>query len=265
MRAERRKHRRAPIPGLRVTYEDAAGRRAEADVLDIGAGGMFVRCDRTVPAGKGLTIELAGPGGGAKWSALGRVVWVRSEVSPEGPPGMGLRFVDAEQPMLTWIEELLASRERTDPGTGGTKTPAREPTVMGVGAPQAQEAPAAPIIAVAPMAREKTVLGMGAPEPSPPEPPVEAPMLDRSLPIELVATKPKRAPEPKPPEPTPKVEAPEPSEASLAAAGVPRRRGGIGWVLLLLLLAAGGSAYAFRARIPWVNAMIARVTNALAK
>lgn len=264
---------------MRVIYEDAAGQRAEADVLDIGVGGMFVRSDRTVPAGKGLTLELAGPGGGAKWSALGRVVWVRSEVGPAGPPGMGVRFVDAEQPMLAWIEELLASPERTDPGTGGTKTPAREPTVLGVGVPQAQEAPAAPIIAVAPIARERTVLGMGAAEPTAPKAPAEAPraveaprpsppleaapMLDRSLPIELVANKPKRPPEPKPEPKT--VEAAPPSEASLVAAGVPRRGRGIWWVLLLLLVAAGGSAYAFRARIPWLDATIARVTRALAK
>lgn len=269
MRAERRKHRRAPIPGLRVTYEDAAGKRAEADVLDIGAGGMFVRCDRPMPAGKGLTIEIAPPGDGPRWSALGRVVWARAEASPVGPSGMGVRFVDAEPAMLARIEELLASRERTDPGTGGTKTPAREPTVLGVGAPQAQEAPAAPIIAVAPVARERTVLGVGAP--AAPEP-AAAPMLDRSVPIELVAAKSKPTPEPKrvaaKPEvaaPEPKVEAAPPSEASLVAAGVPRRRGKIGWVLLLLLLAAGGSAYAFRARIPWVNAMIARVTRVLVR
>ncbi len=256
---------------MRVTYEDAAGKRAEADVLDIGAGGMFVRCERPIPAGKGLTIEITPPGDGPRWSALGRVVWVRVEASPVGPLGMGVRFVDAEPAMLARIEELLASRERTNPGTGGTNTPAREPTVLGVGTPQAQEAPAAPIIAVATLARERTVLGVGAPAASEP---AAAPMLDRSVPIELVAAKPKRAlpAEPTPaaakpelPAPEPRAEAAPPSEASLVAAGVPRRRSRIGWVLLLLLLAAGGSAYAFRARIPWVNAMIARVTRVLVR
>lgn len=261
---------------MRAAYEDAAGRRAEAEVLDIGAGGMFVRCDRPVPAGKGLTIDVTGPGEGARWSALGRVVWVRSASSPEGPAGMGLRFVDAEQAMLARIEELVAARERTNPGTGGTKTPAREPTVLGVGAPRAPEAPAAPIIAVAPMERERTVLGVGmqapAPEPLKPEQAAEAHLLDRSLPIELVASKAKAQaqppPEPKPPpepEPGPELKppTPEPSEASLAAAGVPRRRGRVWPVIFLLLVGGACAAYALRARIPWLNAMIERCSAAL--
>ncbi len=283
MRVERRKHRRAPLPGMRVSYEDAAGQRAEAEVLDIGAGGMFVRCDRPMAVGKGLTVEITAPGDGARWSALGRVAWVRADTGPEGPAGMGVRFVDAEDAMLARVAELVAARERTDPGTGGTKTPAREPTVLGVGAPRAAEAQATPIIAVAPT-RETTVLGVGAPEePDAPEAASrdarlgeEAPLLERSVPIELTAARVKAeaaapaaaagaaseaAPEA---EAEPKgAPAAEPSEASLAAAGVPRRRARVWPAVLLVLVGAGFAVYAMRARIPWLRVMIDRATAAM--
>jgi uncharacterized protein (TIGR02266 family) len=277
MRPERRKHQRAQVPGMRVAYEDAFGRREEADALDVGAGGVFVRCDQPAPTGKGLSLELVLKGESARLSVLGRVAWVRSKAAAAGPAGMGLRFVDAEPAVLSRIEQLVASRERTEPGTGGTKTPAREPTVLGVGSAQTPLAPAAPIIAVAPT-RERTVLGVGTPNlapkpgatpagrPSVPEPPPEedwepakedqaAAELDallaaepeRSLPIELVTT---RA----------KVEPPAPSEASLVAAGVPRRRSRLWLAVLVVLLAAGCAAYFLRARIPWVQAVIDRAS-----
>lgn len=166
-------------------------------------------------------------------------------------------------------------KERTEPGTGGTKTPAREATAHGVGNEQSPQAAAAPIIAVAPT-RERTVLGVGAPEPGPrrvkrsaepsigeppPEEGWESPSDDqaaaepespaapeRSLPIELVTT---RA----------KVDPPEPSEASLVAAGMPRRRSRRWPAVLVVLLAAGCAAYFFRARIPWVQSTIDRASR----
>jgi len=171
-------------------------------------------------------------------------------------------------------------KEPTVPGTGGTNVPARERTVLGVGAAETPPAPAAPIIAVAPT-REKTVLGVGqktAPVPparerSVQEPPAEgwdlpeasaapsppAPLaapaprasspLDASIALDLVVKKPKPA---KPPGEKPGTEKPL-SEASLAAAGVPRRRRRA-WVVALVVLAlAAGGVYAMRARIPWVR------------
>ncbi len=168
-------------------------------------------------------------------------------------------------------------KERTEPGTGGTKTPAREPTMGGVGSEQAPQAAAAPVIAVAPT-REKTVLGVGAPQPAPqrvkrsaepsigeppPEEGWESPsddqaaaepqslaMPERSMPIELVTTR-------------TKVEPPAPSEASLVAAGVPRRRSRVWPAVLVVLLAAGCAAYFFRARIPWVQSLIDRASRSI--
>lgn len=71
---------------------------------------------------------------------------------------------------------------------------------------------------------------------------------ERSLPIELVTTKAKVSPEP------------PPSEASLVAAGLPRRRSRAWLAVLVVLLAAGCATYVFRARIPWVRVAIERVS-----
>lgn len=260
---------------MRVSYEDAAGQRAEADVLDIGAGGMFVRCDRPMAVGKGLTVEITAPGDGARWSALGRVAWVRADVGPEGPAGMGVRFVDAEDAMLARIAELVAARERTDPGTGGTKTPARERTVLGVGAPDTTEALAAPIIAVA-ATREKTVLGVGTPQaavqerdgseaaPRDAQLGEEAPLMERSVPIELTGARVKaEGAALASAAATSEAPVPEPSEASLEAAGVPRRRARIWPVVLVVLVGAGCAAYAMRARVPWLRVMFERAAAAV--
>jgi uncharacterized protein (TIGR02266 family) len=236
MAAERRKHTRTRVPGLRVTYEDTSGQRADAEVLDIGAGGLFVRCDRPVPVGKGLSVELAFFGERDRLSALGRVAWVRPETGADGPAGMGVRFVDVETTVLYRIEQLVASHERRKGGT-----------------PEGQ---AAPITAVAPT-RERTVLGVGWPQATP-EPRTELPTERAAMPS---------APEPPPEEgwdaPRPsettksKVEVSRPPrEASVAAADLPGRRRRLWPAVLLVLVAAGCAAYFMRARIPWLRAVI---------
>jgi uncharacterized protein (TIGR02266 family) len=162
MSAERRKHARTRVPGMRVTYDDTSGQRADAEVLNIGAGGLFVRCDRPVPEGKGLKVELAFFGERDRLSALGRVAWVRPKTSAEGPAGMGVRFVDVEATVLYRIEQLMASRERTESAApGATSAPTRERTVLGVGWPQSSPRPGPEL----PTAR--------AAAPSAPEPPPE--------------------------------------------------------------------------------------------
>jgi uncharacterized protein (TIGR02266 family) len=273
------------MPGMRVTYEDAAGRRVETEALDVSAGGLFLLADEVIAVGKRVSVDITLAGGSSKWTVLARVIWVRERGGDAGPAGMGMKLIDADENMVAAISKLVAAREATDPGTGGSKVPARERTVLGVGKSDEHALAATPIVAAAP-ARERTQLGIGVAEP--------AAAREGSIPIELVAQKkgetelptrrvevpriPEREPselewefvpkpeakaEPKPErrqEPTsePKleskpaskraaVEAP-PSEASLAEAGVPRRRGGT-WVMLLLLLAIGGVGYAFRSRI----------------
>ena len=171
----------------------------------------------------------------------------------------------------------MSSRERTEPGAGGDKAPTREKTLLGVSDKPA--VPASPIVSVAPV-RERTVLGVGASAPTPvaplarersvQEPPPEGwDLPEPQEPLRAVeapaAAEPPKAPvRPAPeasialdlvhkkaePQPAP-LPAQALSEASLAAAGVPRRRGR-GWLVVLLLLAMAGSAlWVMRHRVPW--------------
>ena len=318
MREERRQARRARVPGLRITYESAAGATVEADALDVGAGGVFLRSAAPLSVGQRLSLEIGLAADATRWSALGRVVWTRASDTADGPAGMGVKFIDADDAAIALIARLVETRERTDPGTGAPKMPAREPTMvgMGVGVPEKAPLAAVPIVAVAPK-RERTMLGVGlvADPPPPVEPqlpptaPVSSPqveppadgwdppaspepseplVIEPSIAIELVAKRPDPlTPPPEPPAPSeprqaakgtedagrseepaapskdaeprrPEEARPSPpeeprpfSERSLAAAGVPRRRRWIGWVLLLLLVGGGAGVYAYRSRIPW--------------
>jgi uncharacterized protein (TIGR02266 family) len=271
MGEERRKARRGRVPGLRVEYEDAAGGKVEAEALDVCSGGAFILTPAPLAPGKRLSLDVALDGETTRWSALARVVWTRPSGSPGGPPGMGVKIIDADDAMIALIERLVDSGERTDPGTGGTKIPARERTMLGIGmAEKKEEAVARPIVGLAPT-REKTILGMGMVAGLPPvnvgetAPPASAspetpqvppaPDSDESLALDLVAKKPHVAvteaakePElvPKEPESSPPI-----TEDSLSAAGLPRRRGRTWLVLLLLLAIAGGAVYVYRDRIPW--------------
>jgi hypothetical protein len=261
---------------MRVTHEGSSGGRAEADVHNVGADGLFVPADPPPPVGKRLSLEISTAGGGPKWSALGRVVWVRTEVDAHGPRGVGVKFIDIDDAGAAAIERLVSSRERTEPGAGSNKPPSRERTVHGVGATEGGGAAAAPIVVIAPVERERTVLGVGAPAapspkvpPAPASAPASAPQLppddawegadvptsapalapERSIAIDLVARKPDAAPDAEGPhaDPPPRTEASPPSEASLVAAGVPRRRGGRWLALLVLFAAIGAGGYVMRA------------------
>jgi hypothetical protein len=170
---------------------------------------------------------------------------------------------------------------RTDPGVGGGKAVSRERTVLGTGASrQPPGAPVAPIVVLAPT-REKTVLGVAPPvrtaalrppareisqqEPAPEGwdlPPASTDAV--SVPAILESPRARASAQEQGREPSIAIDLselerstrgltvdPSVSEASLVAAGVPRRRGR-GWLALLVLAvlaAAGGLGYLHRDRV----------------
>ncbi len=162
MSEERRSGRRAAIAGVRVTYESAAGGRVESDVVDLAAGGLFVKTDAPLHVGQRIAVDLVVLGESSPWSALARVVWVRAEAeSAEKPAGMGVKLIDTDDAMLASIERLLDTREPTVPGLGSVPPVApvapagalppppagREPTLVGVGGeapPPSTSTPIAP-------------------------------------------------------------------------------------------------------------------------
>jgi molecular chaperone DnaK len=207
---ERRSSHRVRISGVRVTYESAAGESVEADALDLGPGGVFIRTATPVPVGKRVSLEIQVIGEQGPWAALGRVVWTRDKgEGDKAPPGMAVKFIDADEAVIAAIERMVETRERTEPGLGKGSTPPPAP---------------APVLVVAPE-RERTLMGVGiAPEEAPPPPP---PPREQSVAIDLVAKK------SVPPAPVPR------------AAPVPEKSGGAGRaiVVLLLLAVAGVAAY----------------------
>jgi uncharacterized protein (TIGR02266 family) len=142
MHEERRDARRARVPGVRVTFETAAGQRIEAAVHDIGTGGVFICTEERASIGKRLSLEFR-LSEGMTWSALGRVVWLRKSGTAAGPPGMGVKLIDIEESALEAVERLVAAREGTVgaapfsrvPGANHPAAPAREATLVGVAPP----------------------------------------------------------------------------------------------------------------------------------
>jgi uncharacterized protein (TIGR02266 family) len=271
-RPERRTSRRARVPGLYVTYETSAGKRIEADVLDVAAGGIFIRALSPITAGKRLSLEIRLAGSASPWPAVADVVWTRG-IGPAGPAGMGVKLVEADDAVKAAIDRLVATRERAVPrpgprvrerantllGVGSTEAPSEPPASEARPAsvapgPEAAAAPEAPAAAPeASTAREPpaTTQATEAPQPEPPAPAVEAtpaapvaasapaPEADQSLAVDLVVRK--------------AIPAEPPSEASMAAAGIPVRRRRWPLVVLLLVAVAATAVYVERRRIPWAH------------
>jgi uncharacterized protein (TIGR02266 family) len=279
MREERRSAHRARVPGVRVTYEGTSGERLEADVLDIGPGGVFIGVASPIAVGKRLSLEIRLAGEVTPWSALGRVVWIREKDASEGPPGMGVKLIDVDDSVVATITRLVASRERTEPGTGGTSAPSRERTVLGVGLssePAASPLPATPIISVAPT-REKTVLGVGmagaataAPAAAPAKPPARELSVQEPSPEgwDLPEAEAREKPQPLAPEasiamdlvvkkadPVKPAAAPDPprpaADALPVLSGVPSRRPRRWPAVLVVLLLVAAGVYLLRDMIPW--------------
>jgi Tfp pilus assembly protein PilZ len=225
MSDDRRTARRIRLPGVQVSYEDAAGEQYQARVVDLSREGLFIPSARPIAVGKRLSLEIQPVGDLNTWSALGRVVWVReTDEAPDRPAGMAVKIIDAEDSVLSAIQALLEAREPTERGLGAgdailpvrprqrstpparENPPAREKTMLGVGV--GQTAPMAPILMTAP-GREATLLGVGLS----PASTVEG--RETSLAIDLVTKKP---PSVRPPEDDPAPVAPSTSAAAASPA-----------------------------------------------
>ncbi len=213
MPEDRRSARRAPLSGVRVTYEGATGLVHEAPVANLSREGLFIATADPTAVGKRLSLDIQVAGEAGSWPALGRVVWLRAEDEWDLPAGMAVKIIDIEESIAAAIDRLIEARERTEPGLGGAEAapptrekPLRERTMIGVGIPIAppegaappppvsapREEPPAPIAQAARAlpSREKTMLGVGrgAAGADPREP---------SVAIDLVG---KKAPSVRPPE-----------------------------------------------------------------
>jgi uncharacterized protein (TIGR02266 family) len=248
MAEDRRSAPRASLPGVRVTYESAGGEPREAEVTNLGTGGLFLRSDTPIAVGKRMSLDLHVAGESSPWTALGRIVWSRpADEGPGRPAGMGVKLIDVEDSVLSAIESLVAGREPTEPGVGHgpsaptPQAPPRERTMLGVGNAIAARPEANDLAHVAGAPASAPVdVPEGPPEPAieldVPPPPVMTP--EPSLAIELVAKK---------------VDSGRASAETGAQRRSARARGRrrVAAVSALVVVAtAAGSAYVYRDRLP---------------
>jgi uncharacterized protein (TIGR02266 family) len=143
---ERRTVRRAILPGVRATFEGATGERQQADVPNLGRGGLFLQTDSPVPTGKRLSLEIHIIGQPAPWSALGRVAWARWLADDDGPAGMGVMLIDVEDDVSAALEALVERLSPLEPPPIVPDAPPSRPRVPGAGT-----LPPAPALLVGPL------------------------------------------------------------------------------------------------------------------
>jgi type IV pilus assembly protein PilZ len=106
MSSERRRHRRVKLNLLvqfrLKNYEQFLAEYAR----DLSKGGMFVRTDDPKPEGSLLYFQFTTRDDGSLIEGLGRVVRVVEGTEP----GMGIEFVNVEEPSQAVIEEIIGKR-----------------------------------------------------------------------------------------------------------------------------------------------------------
>jgi uncharacterized protein (TIGR02266 family) len=216
MAEERRSARRVRLSGVRVTYESASGERVEADALDLGGGGVFVRTASPLAVGKRIALEIQVIGERDPWAAIGRVVWTRARGEGEkAPPGMGVKLIDADDAVIAAIARLVDTRERTEPGVG------KPPSLPD----------AAPVAAAGPEP-ERTLKGVGASEEA-------IPATGAAPPGHLQPSTPREASVPREPSVAIDLVSRKPAPPRAPA----DKGGGAGrWIVMVLLLVVAGVA-----------------------
>jgi uncharacterized protein (TIGR02266 family) len=112
----RRKFARVPLETkITVVFSDVDARR-QLWIDNIGEGGLFIRSDQPKPIGSTIRFEFLVRDQGPKVAGTGVVQWVNRD--PDGPPGMGIKFVELNETGRTEILEVLREKKaRPDSGT----------------------------------------------------------------------------------------------------------------------------------------------------
>jgi len=76
--------------------------------VNVSRGGLFLETEHEVPIGTQVTLELAIPSAG-KVQLNGTIAWRRGRESVDGPPGIGVEFLDLGPDMGAVIDGLVGS------------------------------------------------------------------------------------------------------------------------------------------------------------
>ncbi len=76
--------------------------------VNLSRGGLFLETDADIPTGAAVTVDFDIPTAG-QISLNGTVSWRRGTESPDGPPGIGVEFVDVAPQLGAVIDRLVSS------------------------------------------------------------------------------------------------------------------------------------------------------------
>lgn len=76
--------------------------------VNLSRGGLFIETDADIPSGAPLTVDFCVPTAGPI-SLNGAVSWRRGAESPDGPPGLGVEFLDVAPQLGSVIDRLVSS------------------------------------------------------------------------------------------------------------------------------------------------------------
>lgn len=103
-----REHDRVPY-AVEVEFRTASSFLVAYSV-NMSRGGLFLETEHDVPLGAEIALRLSVPGAGPV-ALLGMVAWRRGRESGDGPPGLGVEFVDLGPDIGGTIDRLIAAYE----------------------------------------------------------------------------------------------------------------------------------------------------------
>jgi uncharacterized protein (TIGR02266 family) len=103
-----REHQRIPY-GVEVEFRTASSFLVAYSV-NLSRGGIFLETEADIPSGAEMTLRLAVPSIGTV-TLTGMVAWRRGRESLDGPPGVGLEFVELAPELGAVIDRLIAGYE----------------------------------------------------------------------------------------------------------------------------------------------------------
>jgi len=107
MFTEQRQHPRAPIY-VEVQYGEVTEDVTEY-ILNISRGGIFIETFSPGDPDTLLKLNFYLPDTGHAFEVTGRVTWSRMDATAEGPPGMGIEFVDISDHDANMLENFVNS------------------------------------------------------------------------------------------------------------------------------------------------------------
>jgi uncharacterized protein (TIGR02266 family) len=103
-----REHQRIPY-AVEVEFRTASSFLVAYSV-NVSRGGLFLETEHEVPVGSQITLRLAVPSAGPV-GLIGVVAWRRGRESGDGPPGLGVEFVELGGELGGIIDRLVGAYE----------------------------------------------------------------------------------------------------------------------------------------------------------